>query len=110
MPCSSSSEGEAAAASWAVPRTPVIASRSSAAPVLRARLENRDIVFIRQNLPPNCYRRITSMSVVCHLPLGLTRRGGVTGHCPRRADILSALDGTQPLSGSYVHWTPKADR
>jgi hypothetical protein len=35
---------------------------------------------------------------------------GVTGHCPRRADILSALDATQPLSGSYEHWTPKADR
>src|ERR1035441_219537 len=70
MPCSSSSEGEAAVASWAVPRTPVIASRNSAAPVLRARIENRLIVFIRQTLPPNCYRRITSISVVCHLPRG----------------------------------------
>src|ERR1035441_9330260 len=33
-----------------------------------------------------------------------------TWHCPRRADILSALDAAQPLSGSYEHWTPKADR
>src|ERR1017187_9574470 len=35
---------------------------------------------------------------------------GASGHCSRRADILSALDATQPLSGSYQHWTPKADR
>src|ERR1035437_8795949 len=67
MPCSSSSEGDAAAASWAVPRTLVTASRSSAAPVLRARIEERNILFIRQNLKRNCYRRITSISVVCHL-------------------------------------------
>src|ERR1039458_4387410 len=75
MPCSSSSEGEAAVASWAVPRTPVIASRNSVAPVLRARIENRLIVFIRQTLPRNCYRRITSISVVCHLPRGNAAAG-----------------------------------
>src|ERR1019366_8951090 len=68
MPCSNSSEGEAAAAICAVVRRLVTASRNSAAPVLRARIEERYILFIRQNLPPNCYRRITSISVVCHLP------------------------------------------
>src|ERR1035437_8647053 len=67
MPCSSSSEGEAAEAICAVDRRLVIASRSSAAPVLRARIEKRDIVFIRQNLKRNCYRRLTNLSVVCHL-------------------------------------------
>ena len=41
---------------------------------------------------------------------GRERRMGVTGHCPRRADILSALDAAQPLSGSYEHRTSKADR
>src|ERR1039457_452312 len=43
----------------------------------------------------------------------LLARGGQTGaaaHCSRRADILSALDAHQPLSGSCEHWTPKADR
>src|ERR1039457_4894286 len=43
----------------------------------------------------------------------LLARGGQTGaaaHCSRRADILSALDAHQPLSGSCQHWTPKADR
>src|ERR1017187_1621346 len=67
MPCSNSSEGEAAAAICAVVRRLVTANRSSAAPVLRARIEERNILFIRQNLPRNCYRRITSISVVCHL-------------------------------------------
>src|ERR1035437_2208619 len=76
MPCSSSSEGDAAAASWAVPRTLVTASRSSAAPVLRARIEERSILFIRQNLKRNCYRRITSISVVCHLPARWIAREG----------------------------------
>src|ERR1017187_7856604 len=38
------------------------------------------------------------------------RRMGVTGHCPRRVDILSALDAAQTLSGSYEHRTSKADR
>src|SRR5664280_2714811 len=67
MPCSNSSEGDAAVASRAIPRTLVTASRNSAAPVLRARIEERVILFIRQNLKRNCYRRITSISVVCHL-------------------------------------------
>src|ERR1035441_242463 len=28
---------------------------------------------------------------------------GVSAHCPRRADILSALDATQPFAGSSEH-------
>src|ERR1019366_9363078 len=103
MPCSNSSEGEAAAAICAVPRTLVTASRRSAAPVLRARIEERFILFIRQNLRRNCYRRITSISVVCHL-----RRspdGARNTNLPRL--LIRELSG-KPLRGKpkpgLLHW------
>ena len=89
----------------------MIANRNSAAPVLRARRENRDIVFIRQNLPPNCYRRITSISVVCHLPRGaasprldltplpLEERGLEFGHCLLNSLAEANPQGCQRVAG-----------
>src|ERR1035441_9170325 len=41
---------------------------------------------------------------------GISCSRAVTGHSPRRADILSALDAPQRLPDSDAHWTPQADR
>src|ERR1035437_3726166 len=40
---------------------------------------------------------------------GLAHCHDVSGHCPRSADILSALNAGQPRWSTYEHWTPKAD-
>src|ERR1017187_9141524 len=108
MPCSSSSEGDAAVASCAVVKRLVTASRNSAAPVLRARIEERNILFIRQNLKRNCYRRITSISVVCHLPRA--REGAKdTGLAPwpRRKKLFGGA-GIERVSLEEMARSPRA--
>src|ERR1017187_4549741 len=63
--------------------------------------------------PQICSEQATrqpTTTTISERPKMRTFLGGASGHCPGRGDIVSSLDATHPLLGSYEHWTPKADR